>query len=87
MTVQGKQTVSSHTTSPTGIRFGNLGPVELGQEMTTLNTDTGVLFGDGGWLWLPIPSPNNLFSFTAQSLDRTNRYGDGVFAMDADFKN
>ncbi len=89
VTVQGKQTVSGTTSSPTGIRFGNLGPVTLGQETTTPNTGTGVLFGDGGSLWLPIPSPNNLFSFTARSLNRTNRYGDGVFeflaASDANY--
>lgn len=79
LTVQGKQTVSGTTTSPTGIRFGNLGPVVLGQEMATPNTETGVLFGDGGSMWQAISPPYNLFSFTARSLDWNNRYGDGIF--------
>lgn len=79
LTIQGSQTAVGTTIGPTGVRFGNFGPVMIGQEVTMPLGDTGALFGGGSTPWPPTSGQYLFFSATIRSLDRGNRYGDGVF--------
>lgn len=79
LTIQGSQTAVGTTIGPTGVRFGNFGPVTIGQEVTMPLGDTGALFGGGSTPWPPTSGQYLFFSATIRSLDRGNRYGDGVF--------